>query len=188
MGVEVELKAQVVDTETLRERLEHLGSFSRRYRKEDWYFGFGDDPESARYRLRRDGERWLCTFKQKKILDGIEENRETEFSVSDGEAFRLFLYSMGLTCLVTQLKEGESWLVDGVTVELSRVNELGYFVELEVVLGDTATGSDISAARSRLLALLDRLDISPEAIETRTYTEMIYEALFEARPASGDTV
>ncbi len=188
MGVEVELKARIADTEALRERLAELGSFIRRYHKEDWYFGFGDDPEEARYRLRRDDERWLCTFKQKKILDGIEENRETEFSVSDGEAFRLFLYSLGLRCLVTKQKEGESWLVDGVTVELSRVNELGYFVELEVVLTDDATDSDISAARSRLVALLDRMDVSPAAIETRTYTEMIYEALFETRSASGDSV
>ncbi|MCG8478701.1 MAG: class IV adenylate cyclase, partial [Spirochaetales bacterium] len=157
-------------------------------RKEDWYFGFGDDPEGARYRLRRDGERWLCTFKQKKILDGIEENRETEFLVSDGEAFRLFLYSLGLTCLITKRKEGESWLVDGVTVELSRVNELGCFVELEVVLSDDAADSDIAAARGRLTALLGRLNVSPASIETRTYTEMIYETLFEIRPASGDAV
>ena len=96
MAVEVELKAWVDDPERIRDRLLTVGTPHRRYLKEDEYFGYGETPERARYRLRRDGDAWICTFKEKRIHDGIEENRETEFTVSDGDAFRHMLESLGL--------------------------------------------------------------------------------------------
>ncbi|MEX2442671.1 MAG: class IV adenylate cyclase [Alkalispirochaeta sp.] len=188
MAVEVELKAWVQNPDEMRERLRQLGTPHRRYVKEDRYFGVGTTPEDARYRLRFDDNRWTCTFKQKEIRDGIEENHETEFDVSDGEAFESFLVSLGLRCIVTKRKEGESFRVDGVLAELSHVDYVGWFVELEVILTDESQPTAISGARSALTQLFQRLGLSLESVESRSYNRMIYEATSQGRIVSSDSV
>jgi len=188
MAVEVELKAWVDNPDTLRERLRQLGTPHRSYIKEDRYFGVGTAPEDARYRLRFDDNRWTCTFKKKEIRDGIEENRETEFDVSDGDAFEAFLASLGLRCIVTKRKEGESFWVDSVLAELSYVDHVGWFVELEIMLTDESRPPAVADARTVLQELLQRLGLSPESIESRSYNQMIYEATSQGRIVSRDSV
>lgn len=188
MAVEVELKAWVKDPDEMRERLRQLGTPYRRYVKEDRYFGTGSTPEYARYRLRFDDNRWICTFKRKEIYDGIEENHETEFEVSDGEAFELFLASLGLHCIITKRKEGESFRVDGVLAELSYVDHVGWFVELELILSDESQPAEVSAARDTLMQLLQQLHLSADALESRSYNRMIYEATSQGHIVSSDSV
>lgn len=188
MAVEVELKAWVKHPDELRERLRQLGTPHRRYIKEDRYFGTGATPEDARYRLRFDDNRWTCTFKKKEIHDGIEENHETEFDVSDGEAFEFFLASLGLHCIITKRKEGESFWVDGVLAELSYVDHVGWFVELELILSDDSRPPVVSDARSALMHVLQQLGLSADALESRSYNRMIYEATSQSQVVSGDSV
>ncbi len=188
MAVEVELKAWVQTPDHLRDRLRQLGTPHRTYVKEDRYFGVGSVPEDARYRLRFDDNRWTCTFKQKEIREGIEENRETEFDVSDGDAFEAFLASLGLRCIVTKRKEGESFWVDSVLAELSHVNHVGWFVELEIMLEDESGPSAIADARTSLQELLQRLGLTAESVESRSYNQMIYEATSQGRIVSSDSV
>jgi adenylate cyclase class 2 len=176
MGVEVELKAWISDPEAIRGRLRRLGTERRSYIKEDRYFGTGDAPEGARYRIRRDGESWICTVKDKRIAEDIEENREIEFTVSDGDAFEAMLLTLGLRCLISKRKEGQSFVVDGVLVEVSHVRLLGWFVEVELILPDDSGREAINEARNRLLEMLRRLDVPQSAIESRSYNQMIYEA------------
>lgn len=177
MGIEVELKAWVDDHRSLLEQLQRLGAPRRSYTKEDWYFGPSADLESARYRLRRDGDAWIATFKDKRIYDGIEENTETEFTVSDGAAYRRLLHSLGLKAVIAKRKEGHSYIVDGVLVEVSRVEHLGWFVELELILPEEASREEIGGARDRLMELLRQLSISPSKIEPRSYNQMIHAQL-----------
>ncbi|MFW5693703.1 MAG: class IV adenylate cyclase [Alkalispirochaeta sp.] len=188
MAVEVELKAWVQNPAHIRERLQQLGTPHRRYIKEDRYFGFGSTPEDARYRLRVDDTRWTCTFKQKTIRDGIEENHETEFDVSDGPAFEAFLASLGLRCIVTKRKEGESFRVDDVLAELSYVDHVGWFVELEVMLAEESRASAVADARTALQNLLQQLGLSADSIESRSYNQMIYEATSPEQIVSSDSV
>jgi predicted adenylyl cyclase CyaB len=188
MAVEVELKAWVADPEEMRVRLRQLGTPYRKYVKEDRYFGAGTAPEDARYRLRFDDNRWTCTFKTKEIRDGIEENHETEFDVSDGEAFESFLVSLGLRCIITKRKEGESFQVDGVLAELSYVDHVGWFVELEVILSNESHPTAVSDAREALTGLLQRLGLSAQSVESRSYNRMIYEATSQGQVVSGDSV
>lgn len=188
MAVEVELKAHVADPEGLRSRLESLGTLRRSYLKRDDYFGPGDTLESARYRLRHDGDQYICTFKDKRIHDNIEENRETEFTISDPGAFRRFMESLGLTVVVSKRKEGSSFDVQGTLVELSHVEHLGWFVELERLLPDDADTSAIAQARTGLRDLLRQLDIPDAALESRSYNRMIHEALSRTTPAARNSV
>lgn len=188
MAVEVELKAHVDNPDTLRARLRREGTPRRSYLKLDEYYGPGSSLETARYRLRHDGDQFICTFKEKRIHAGIEENRETEFTVSDGVAFRMLLQSLGLRQVITKRKEGSSFLVDGTLVELSHVEHLGWFVELERLLPDTADAAAVSEARDQLRALLARLEIPESSLESRSYNRMIYEAVSSAAPAHSNPV
>ncbi|MFO8042415.1 MAG: class IV adenylate cyclase [Alkalispirochaeta sp.] len=188
MAVEVELKAWVTNPDELRERLRQLGTPQRRYVKEDRYFGTGSTPEDARYRLRFDDNRWTCTFKKKEIHDGIEENHETEFDVSDADAFEYFLASLGLQCIITKRKEGESFRVDGVLAELSYVDHVGWFVELEVILSDETQPNAVADARAALMQLLQRLGLTADSLESRSYNRMIYEATSQGHVVSRDSV
>ncbi|MFP4153622.1 MAG: class IV adenylate cyclase [Alkalispirochaeta sp.] len=175
MGVEVEIKAHVDAPEGVIARLEEIGSFRRRYIKEDRYFGRSRDPKRSRFRLRRDGERWVCTYKQKTLVDRVEQNREVEFDVSDGDAFTSLAEELGFFVAVEKRKEGSEWTVDGIIVEVSNVFSLGHFVELELILQDESDPEELAAARRRLFALLERIGIPASRIETRPYTQMIYE-------------
>jgi len=175
MGVEVEIKAHVDDYSALTARLHEIGTFRREYIKEDYYFSRTPTPKESRFRLRDDGGEWICTAKQKALVDGVEQNVEREFSVSDGTAFRRFAEDLGFSVVVEKRKHGASWLVDNINVEVSSVNDIGRFVEFELVLPDDCSETDLASARARLFSLLDQVGISRERIETRPYTQMIYE-------------
>ncbi len=181
MGIEVELKARVDDPDGLSRELNRLGSFQRQYDKWDRYFGLPDNPERSLFRLRRDEGAFLCTFKKRKIKDSTEENEETEFEVSDDEAFCRFVRELGFDIVVEKRKVGTTWLVDGITVEVSDVNDLGRFLELELILPDGSDADAADTARKRLFSLLRRLGISESALEERPYTQMIYENAIASR-------
>ncbi|TVR68928.1 MAG: class IV adenylate cyclase [Spirochaetaceae bacterium] len=176
-GTEVEIKAVVLHPRELALRLRRLGTFIRPFTKVDRYFGFARELPETRFRLRRDGESWICTRKNKILRDSIEESREEEFSVSDGELFEQFVREAGFQLLFEKEKVGERWEVDGTTVEVSRVNDLGTYVEVELILDDDASLPARDDARNRVRTVLDRLGVPESAVEERTYTQMIYENL-----------
>lgn len=188
MGVEVELKAFVDDPTSLRSRLDKIGAFRRRYRKDDYYFGSLAGSSKSLFRLRRDDGRWIVTFKKKNLFDGIEHNQETEFFVSDGDAFRRLAEELGYSVVVEKHKTGASWYVDGVVVEVSDVNDLGTYVEVEIVLPDGSGDDRIADARTRLIQVLEMLDIHRDKIESRPYTQMIYENLSSEPTTASPTV
>lgn len=170
------MKARVTDPDPILSRLNAIGVPRRRYVKEDQYYGPSDSLDGARYRIRRDDDQRIVTVKEKSIHDGIEENREIEFTVSDADAMERVFRSLGLRRVITKRKRGEAFSVEGVLVECSHVDHVGWFVELELVLSDDAGRDEIAAARDRLRRLLDQLDIPSSAVESRSYNQMIYEA------------
>lgn len=187
-GMEVEVKAVVEDTTSLRSHLDRLGTHIRSFDKEDRYYGVPAEAPLTRFRLRRDDGTWVCTCKNKKIHEGIEQSVETEFSVSDDQAFDTFAREIGFTRLFVKRKLGDRWEVDGVTVEVSDVNDLGTFIEAELILHEDVSDSEIETARRRVRNLLRRLGLPDSAIEPRTYTGMIHEKFSSLEESPGDSV
>ncbi|HKK47779.1 MAG TPA: hypothetical protein VJ932_01695, partial [Alkalispirochaeta sp.] len=72
--------------------------------------------------------------------------------------------------------------------ELSYVDHVGWFVELEIMLTDESRPPAVADARTVLQELLQRLGLSPESIESRSYNQMIYEATSQGRIVSRDSV
>jgi adenylate cyclase class 2 len=193
MAVEIELKAHVGDPEARRDAISRLARYAGEYRREDAYWRvsaapgraglpLGMDPRHP-IRVRREsftgpgGETahiTLVTYKTKEIRDRIEVNRELEFEVSGGSAFEELLSLLGFEKGACKLKRGWSWNCRGITVELSEIEGLGWFAELEI-LADEDLPETTAGARRRLLDLLGELGIPEDQIEERYYTEMLRE-------------
>jgi adenylate cyclase class 2 len=180
MAVEIELKAWVKDPETQKNAISRLARYEGEYRREDAYWHVSADPGSG-VRVRREsftspgGETarlTLVTHKTKEVRNRIEVNHEREFEVSDGDVFEELLGRLGLVRGTCKLKRGWSWNCRGITVELSEVEGLGWFAELEI-LADEDLPETAADSRRRLLELLNEIGISEDQIEERYYTEML---------------
>jgi adenylate cyclase class 2 len=150
----------------------------------------GTDADGTAY------ETVLVTYKQKEITDGIEVNDEREFTVSSPSAegvpsdaapiFEDLLTRFGLQKGINKEKQGRAWTIPPesagqsgavqrpILAELSLVTGLGWFVEIEIIAEDD-DGQTVEESRKRLLALLEKLEISADRIEARPYTLMLRE-------------
>jgi adenylate cyclase class IV len=147
-------------------------------------------------------------LEQPRTYAGIEVNDEREFNIRPEEgagggsgrkgeieppdrglrAFEELLRRLGLRPALSKRKRGWAWDCGEIRAELSHVESLGWFIELEILRepeppageGDSpgnpggSTDQDAMAAcRDKLLALLDRLEIPRSRIESRPYTRML---------------
>jgi adenylate cyclase class 2 len=197
MAFEIELKARVDEREKLKSRLDSLGEYECAYEKNDAYWVTAPGaqnpplPENrplSGVRVRREQNtgpgghssgRVLVTCKAKEIHGGIEINDEREFEVSDGAAFEELLERLGLRAGSVKKKKGQAWNCAApgepdVRAELSEVEGLGWFIELEIIANDNSKKT-VTAGRNRLLSLLDTLGVPRDSIESRAYTSMLRE-------------
>jgi predicted adenylyl cyclase CyaB len=199
MPFEIELKVRLDDFKPVKEQLSAAGTYLWSYKKSDsyWYPGqaghFTLDggkntslPLGVRvrreYNTIADGtavESVLVTYKTKEITDSIEINDEREFTVSDAGLFEELLTRLGLYRDICKEKEGWAWSLragvqPSILAELSMVNDLGWFLELEII-ADQDDEKTIEESRKRLLVMLEKLEIPTERIETRPYTAMLRE-------------
>lgn len=170
MAFEIEIKAWVEKPEPLRKLLGKTYSYVRSYVKEDTYFRFPGKKET--FRLRKQGEENIVTLKKKHREHGIEENLETEFTVSDGNAFENLVFEIGCPVYVKKRKTTDAFDAGGITVELSSVEKLGWFVEIEkLVHSDNRKAKE--TAKEEIMKILDFLQIPREKVEPRYYTELL---------------
>ena len=201
--IEVELKAWIDDPVALEAALAARFRFAGDYRKEDVYYRLwpaavrassagrgaeaGQPPTRAplEFRLRIENATAIVTAKEKRIDNGIEVNRETEFVVSDPAAFEAFARFLGATPFVRKVKVGRLYEVptgeatDGSArvsrpthLELSAVDRLGTFLEIERLI-ESDDPAAVADARSEIRSLLVGLGINPSKIEPRYYIDML---------------
>jgi predicted adenylyl cyclase CyaB len=195
MAVEIELKARLDDYAPVKERLSRVGDYCRSYKKSDSYWlpvqptaGMSVPPSGVRVRRESDidadsmaHESVLATYKIKEISGGVEVNHECEFTVSDAGLFEELLGRLGLSRATRKEKEGWAWTIPPQTAgqapilaELSLVAGLGWFLEIEIMAADDGEQT-VKESRGRLFALLEKLEIPAEWIESRPYTVMLRE-------------
>jgi adenylate cyclase class 2 len=186
MSFEIELKAWADNPKDVKKKLSQMGTLCCTYEKDDVYWTFPDGGP-FKLRIRREiktdpkGKKisvTLVTCKTREIRGGIEINNEQELEISDGNIFADILKQLGLAPGIWKEKRGTAWKCDQeegrppITAELSEVTNLGHFIELEI-LSAACDETAIQENRRRLFALLEKLDIPPEKIETRPYTQML---------------
>lgn len=124
--------------------------------------------------------RAIVTYKRKEIRGDTEVNDEREFSIEGRAEFEALLRDIGFSEAIRKEKRtrGFSWKADGgteVTLELSLVAGLGWFLEIEV-LADNPGPTETLRAQRLLREALAKAGVGESAIETRYYTDMLAEA------------
>ncbi len=171
MAIEVELKAWVNDVDQVRSRIREIAEYKGSFDKQDIYFS-KPDAEKSLFRIRQDAKTNTITYKEKERKDGIEVNREHEFHVDDAEVFSHFCAHLGYEVFIKKHKKGELFAFDTVGIELSHIEGLGWFVEVEMLV---KAQSEVQFARQKVREVLQLLRIPEVMIEPRYYNEMLKE-------------
>jgi len=191
---EIELKAHVADPAATEKKIGTFATFRRETEKFDAYWTNGNAARKAvKVRIREEGGITVVTYKKKERQGAIEVNDEKEFSIDNREAFETLITDLGFSCDSLKHKKTKSFdyvVSDGadstrVTVELSLVDPIGWFVEIEI-LKDNPDGETIERSRKILGETLRLCGISEGAIEMRYYTEMIAAANRAQSLSDGD--
>lgn len=181
--LEVELKASLagVDAAALRQTVEtRCGAPRANLREQDLYFNGNDrdfrkTDEALRLRRVLNGEtgremQTLLTYKGAK-QDEISNTRlEYETAISDGEVMQKLLLALGYKPVFIVDKRRREYALGDVTLCLDAVEELGEFLELELLCEKEDARE---AAVQRLLAELSNLGVPRENLTRKSYLELL---------------
>ena len=180
---EIELKAQY-DSSKRPELEQYLKEHGFQevccFTQQDEYFNhperdFRITDEALRIRREQhDNEAVHCclTYKGTNNSRIGQSRRELETRVEDEHKMRRILLALGFRSAAEVKKRRKEYKKEDLTVCLDELDGLGSYVELEVVLPETETGSE-SATENRLREFLSELSFIRPAIEPLTYLELV---------------
>ncbi|MFA7198766.1 MAG: class IV adenylate cyclase [Methanoculleus sp.] len=170
--LEVEAKFAVPDVSRIRARLNQQEvRMTRRQQERDVYYNaphrdFGETDEALR--VRYDDTGVTATYKGPKIRVGSAKAREEfNLTVASGETLEEILSRLGFRRTATVSKAREFYEMGEVTVTLDDVEDLGTFIEIEIL---TEVGTEDAA--ERIGAVAKGLGVDGPPIYT-SYLEML---------------
>ncbi|MFD1634496.1 class IV adenylate cyclase [Haloplanus ruber] len=176
---EVELKVRA-SHEAVRERLsaldaEHVG----RVQQVDTYYDaphrdFGETDEALRIRREEadDDSATRITYKGPLVEAASKTRREVETGVADADRMAEVLDALGFSPAAVVEKDRDRYRLDGYTVTLDTVGDLGEFVEIE----REATEADVEAVREGAAAHLRDLTLDPDDQIRTSYLGLLLDA------------
>jgi len=123
--------------------------------------------------LTDDDTSTAITYKGPLVEAASKTREEFETGVSDPEAAAGILDGLGFEPAATVEKRRERWTLDGATVTLDSVTDVGEFIEVELTVVDAA---GIEDARDRAIAALDRLGLDADDQLRTSYLELLLAA------------
>ena len=166
--MEVEVKFRV-DFNSARRAIESLGAtFIREEIQEDVYLSV-PLPELLRVRRISNLNRSFLTYKRIADPGRNEEFDEVEVEVGDFETTLEILRRLGFKEDVWVKKRRLVYRLGDVTFELSEVEGLGGFLDIEVI------SDDIDEAKRKIWDTARKLGLSEKDVEPRLYQELIRE-------------
>ncbi len=169
--LEIEIKARAEDLEELREKIVKLGAeFVKKQRQVDTYFNhpgrdFAKTDEALR--IRKVDDDLFLTYKGPK-LDRLTKTREEfEVKVAD-ETAKIILKKLGFREVAKVTKSRDYYRLSDFEIMLDTIEGLGYFIEVEKRADEYRP--------EELVEFLESLGIKKDAIERRSYLELVLEA------------
>ncbi|HOF12348.1 MAG TPA: class IV adenylate cyclase [Treponemataceae bacterium] len=181
---EIELKASLTNRKEVEEKISQFAEYLGKTEKSDVYWTQSRVGHPQKVRLREETNKPLrVNYKKKEIRSGqIEVNDEYEFTIGAGldkkEAekeklsFETFLSSAGFSPSMVKHKDTKRWNFEDTLIEVSYVDKLGDFIEIEI-LSETADTERTIEAHKKLLRTLEKAGVPEENIETRYYSELL---------------
>ncbi len=173
---EIEIKAWAEDPERVRAHFDGLLGPGRPVEKMDHYFHLPGSPVQS-LRIRRHGGRMEVACKRASSVDGREDNEEYEFGALPSDYGRAvaFFHALGHEDFFLKHKTGWEWNDGDAHIELLQVNDIGTFLEIEVLLPFDCPDTEVGRAYSHILRLLADAGMDDMDIERRSYRQMIFE-------------
>ncbi len=175
---EIEIKAYIKDFESVLNFLKNNAKFKKKYFKKDIYYAReesikkGNIKTSNCIRLRVEHGGYTFCSKDRTLIDGVEVNEEREIKVSKKKARFIinFLYKLQKYVeYVRKGKKGYAFIYKNALVEISRIKNLGDFIEIEFLNSDKSLENQVSELKS----ILKEIGIDENSIETKPYIELL---------------
>lgn len=175
---EIEIKAYIKDFESVLNFLKNNAKFKKKYFKKDIYYAReesikkGNIKTSNCIRLRVEHGGYTFCSKDRTLIDGVEVNEEREIKVSKKKARFIinFLYKLQKYVeYVRKEKKGYAFIYKNALVEISRIKNLGDFIEIEFLNSDKSLENQVSELKS----ILKEIGIDENSIETKPYIELL---------------
>lgn len=168
MARNIEIKARARAFDELRERAAALSSDAPLiFRQQDFFY----DVPRGRLKLRQfdDGTPAELIFYQRDDRDGPRASYYTRSPVTNPEAMHALL-ATALTTRGIVTKERHVYLVGRTRIQLDRVDGLGDFIEIEVVL---APEDDEEGGTGEAHALLAKLGVPQTDLVAQAYVDLL---------------
>ncbi len=168
---EIELKAHA--SESLKAFFDDRLGEGRPVDKLDRYFRLPGEAVQS-FRIRRYNGKMELTCKRNSWA-GNENNEEYEFLAfpEEYEKAAAFFHALGHEDFFLKHKIGWEWNDGDAHIELLSVNDIGTFLEIEILLPFDASEDECSSAAARIRKIMADAGILDEDIERRSYREMI---------------
>lgn len=217
---EIEMKAWLLDRARAEAALNRIGTFEGIVDKDDVYWkpqsaaDTGKNADIKKVRVRREvitaanggveTAQTVVTTKNKQVRDDFEVNKESEFTVSDADAFESFLLQLGFRVAHKKHKRTHGWkcplsfnqaespqtadgtaknkdhptLVQSAHAEIAEVSAVGTFLEIEI-LSPTNDENAVRECRQKLNELFSLCGVAKTEIETRYYSDLLKDGITE---------
>ncbi|RLE48329.1 class IV adenylate cyclase [Candidatus Woesearchaeota archaeon] len=166
--IEVELRFKL--REEIKDKLKQLGAKTiSKSVENDTYFKFGEDKERRFIiRIRKKNGVETLTFKGSSLLNEDSAWQEWEAKISNSDNLKKLLLSNGFIELVKINKLREKFKLENFEINLDEVENLGKFVEVEVL------GNDPEKARSLIMNFVqNKLGVPKDAIIQKGYVKLM---------------
>ncbi|MFP8952314.1 class IV adenylate cyclase [Natrialbaceae archaeon A-arb3/5] len=178
---EVEVKVSA-DLDRVRSRLEELGATAQGAVVQlDTYYdaphrSFPETDEALRLRTERQADgssETRITYKGPLVDDESKTRKEIETGVAAGEKMETVLTNLGFEATATVRKERERFTLNGYTVTLDAVDDVGEYVEVET---EVDAEPELDAARDGAYNVLERIGLDPDDQLRTSYLALLLDS------------
>lgn len=175
--IEIEIKAKINDSKKAMEDLGKIGAtYSHTERQHDIYFNAPDKDyaktdEALRIRQIPDGDDFkrILTYKGPKINSKSKTRKEVEVEISDVDAMNEILVNLGFKASAIVSKIRRIFNYEDYTITLDKIEELGYYMEIEYVTDDEAKVDEMC---DNIMGVFEKLGITG-GFERTSYLELL---------------
>lgn len=176
---EIEIKAHAGELEERAAIISRvLGMQGKPVEKKDQYFREPGAVNQA-FRMRNNNGNLEFTSKKMCKIGGFENNFEYEFHspMNEWDNAMGFFLNLGYEKYFKKHKTGYEWTTDdGVHIELFNVNDIGCYIEMEILADLGITEAEVQKKNGRLIELLLAFGLHESDIEPISYREMILQS------------
>jgi adenylate cyclase class 2 len=174
--IEVEIKCPINNPEEIAEKLiQNVNAkFIKTVYQKDFYLqhpsrNLGETDEAIRVRDSDEGTQ--LTYKGPKIDASSKTREELSVFVDNLEIILKIFERIGFLPIAKVIKSRRIFQIDGnIIASIDKVQDLGNFIELEFEANDY---TQVEVKREELFSILDKLGLSKENTERRSYLELL---------------